>query len=449
MALPFQTIRQTQVATLLNTLARGECAAIFGLSNTGKSPMLRALPSADNLAHYARLAGRPGELVYVDCNRVVELTAPGFFEVVLRSLVEALEDASNGAQKSSALLGQLREQHNRITVPASTFQASLAFNNAISEACSQLGRNLIFLLDEFDEVYAALEDRTLLNLRALKDKFGSRLAYVTATTRALNDPALRGPARNENEFAELFTANTIALRLLSDGDARAVLHEIGGQALPAPVQQTVLHAAGGHFGLLGALAHAAQHQPQSPSADPNVRAECLKLWNQLRPEEQTALKSLVTAAEEGLNPYDRMRLNAFGLLTEGGRLFSEVFAAFVRHQAEVPETVTLGVRVDEDAGEVWVDGVKVTVLTDLEYRLMRLLHERMDRLTTKEQIVETVWGGQYMDRVDDARIEKLVSRLRAKVEPEPLRPRYLLTQRGRGYKLVSRPVEARDDEDAG
>ena len=448
MALPFQSVRSAHVEEILSTLAHGECAAIYGLSNTGKSPMLRALPAPENLARYAKLAGRPGELVYVDCNRVVELTAPGFFEVVLRSLVEALEDESNGAKNASALLGPLREHHNRLTVAGSTFQASLAFNNAISDACAQLGRNLILLLDEFDEVYSTLEDRTLLNLRALKDKFGNRLTYLTATTRALNDPALRGPTRNENEFAELFTANTLPLRLLSEADARAVLREVGGDALPAPVQQTVLRAAGGHFGLLGALAHAAQHQPHSPAADPNVRAECLKLWNQLRPEEQIALKSLVTSAEEGLNPHDRAKLNAFGLLTEEGRLFSEVFTAFVRHQAEVPETATLGVRVDEDAGEVWVDGVKVTVLTDLEYRLMRLLHERIDRLTTKEQIVETVWGGQYMDRVDDARIEKLVSRLRAKIEPEPLHPRYLLTQRGRGYKLVSRPVEARDDDDA-
>jgi DNA-binding response OmpR family regulator len=38
--------------------------------------------------------------------------------------------------------------------------------------------------------------------------------------------------------------------------------------------------------------------------------------------------------------------------------------------------------------------------------------------------------------VDDARIEKLVSRLRAKLEQDPANPRYLLTVRGRGYKLA-------------
>jgi len=48
-----------------------------------------------------------------------------------------------------------------------------------------------------------------------------------------------------------------------------------------------------------------------------------------------------------------------------------------------------------------------------------------------------VWGEEYIEEVDDARIEKLVSRLRQKIEAEPSNPRYLVTVRGRGYKLVS------------
>jgi DNA-binding response OmpR family regulator len=41
-----------------------------------------------------------------------------------------------------------------------------------------------------------------------------------------------------------------------------------------------------------------------------------------------------------------------------------------------------------------------------------------------------------MDEVDDARIEKLISRLRQKIEPNLDEPRYLITIRGRGYKLA-------------
>jgi DNA-binding winged helix-turn-helix (wHTH) protein len=441
----FSAVRQSQIETILRAVARGECCAIFGLSNTGKSPLLRALPQSHAL--YARYAGQPGLLIYIDCNRVVELTAHGFYEIVVRSVLEALEDGAS--DPPPYLLQHLREQHNQITTAASAFQASLAFNNALSEVCRLLGRNLALLLDEFDEIYAALEDRTLLNLRALKDKFQNRLTYITATVRPLHE--YRGP--DDNEFAELFAAHTLPLGLLPPTDAERVLDAAGGPSLPAEVRQNVLRLAGGHLGLLTALAQAAQRNPETIASDPNARAECLKIWNQLRPDEQAALKSLVTEAQEGLNPHDRRQLQTLGLIAQtpdpGGQhpLFSELFAAFVRRQTAAPAQAAAGVRVDEDAGEVWVDGVKVTVLTDLEYRLMRLLHQRQDRLTTKDMIVEAVWGGEYLDKVDDARIEKLVSRLRSKIEPDPAHPRYLLTQRGRGYKLSSRAVEWKEEDE--
>jgi DNA-binding response OmpR family regulator len=76
-------------------------------------------------------------------------------------------------------------------------------------------------------------------------------------------------------------------------------------------------------------------------------------------------------------------------------------------------------------------------LTDLEYRLLLLLYGRLSKLCDKYQIVEAVWGQDYIDEVDDARIEKLISRLRSKLEHDPANPKYLQTVRGRGYKLIS------------
>ena len=101
------------------------------------------------------------------------------------------------------------------------------------------------------------------------------------------------------------------------------------------------------------------------------------------------------------------------------------------------QNVPAGVWVDVDAGEVWIDGERVPTLTDLEYRLLLLVYGRIGKICDKYQIVESVWGQDYIDEVDDARIEKLVSRLRSKIERDPANPRYLLTVRGRGYKLAA------------
>jgi DNA-binding winged helix-turn-helix (wHTH) protein len=470
MSVSLPALRRAQTEAILQTVAEGNCCAVHGLSNTGKSPLLRSLAEPENQARFAEFAGRPGALIYVDCNRVVELSAPGFYEVVLRSLLEYIQDPHTPPSIGPDLLGLMHDYHTRIT-SGTPFQASLAFNSALADLATRMNLSLVLLLDEFDEIYAALEGRTLLNLRALKDHSRDRLAYVTATVR----PLAESRAPGDNEFAELFAGYSMALGLLAPEDAQRVIEHLGGAALPPAVTETVLLLAGGHFGLLTALTQAALREAHSNHApavgraaahltiqqgldrDVTARAECLKLWNQLRPEEQAALSSLVTNPEEGLSLPERERLGNLGLLvaapggvTDGGqgqaRLFSELFAAFVRHQSALPSQAGQGVLVDEDAGEVWVDGAKVTILTDLEYRLMRLLAQRRDRLTTKDMIVEAVWGGEYLDRVDDARIEKLVSRLRAKVEPDPAKPRYLLTQRGRGYKLASQAQEEAKDE---
>jgi two-component system response regulator RegX3 len=85
---------------------------------------------------------------------------------------------------------------------------------------------------------------------------------------------------------------------------------------------------------------------------------------------------------------------------------------------------------------VRVDGTTIEPLTELEYKLLLLLYGKINKIVDKYAIVTNVWGTNYLDSVDDARIEKLVSRLRSKLEPHAAEPRYLLTLRGRGYKLV-------------
>lgn len=451
MAVDLPALREDQLRAFQRTVAEGNCVAIFGLSNTGKSPFMRAFAAPESQQHFGQIAGRPCAIIYIDCNRVVELSATGFYEIVVRTLLEFIEDPDTAPNAPPELLQAVREYHNRITTgPA--FPASLAFYNALDETCHRLNLTLVLLFDEFDEIFSVLEDRTLLNLRALKDHTQGRLVYVTATARLLTE--IRTPS--DNEFSELFVGYTMPLGLLAPADARRViLNYPGSEALDEATIDVILRLAGGHFGLIGALTQAALRfasgatDTRRLTGDLAARAECLKVWNQLRPDEQAALIHLVTAPEEGLAGPDGERLRTLGLIVDdpdGQQLFSELFAAFVRRQSALPNLSAQGVVVDEDAGEVWVDGAKVTILTDLEYRLMRLLYERRDRLTTKDMIVEAVWGGEYLDRVDDARIEKLVSRLRAKIEPDPTRPRYLLTQRGRGYKLSSQPVEPSKDE---
>jgi DNA-binding response OmpR family regulator len=90
---------------------------------------------------------------------------------------------------------------------------------------------------------------------------------------------------------------------------------------------------------------------------------------------------------------------------------------------------------------VWVDGKRVSPLTSLEYKLLLCLYNSPNYICNKYDIVRAVWSGEYMERVDDSRIAKLVSRLRKRVEPDPARPHHIVTVHGRGYRLITREMQ--------
>ena len=150
---------------VLNNLVVGRCVSIIGLSNSGKSTLMRSLVDASFARGYREERKREVNLIYIDCNRAVALSARAFFEVVLRSVLEREQDSW-----SAELCASLRSYYEEITEAEDTFRASLAFNNALAELCERLESDLCLLIDEFDEIYSVLEDRTLLNLRALRDR---------------------------------------------------------------------------------------------------------------------------------------------------------------------------------------------------------------------------------------------------------------------------------------
>jgi DNA-binding response OmpR family regulator len=84
--------------------------------------------------------------------------------------------------------------------------------------------------------------------------------------------------------------------------------------------------------------------------------------------------------------------------------------------------------------KVMVKGKRVR-LTPREFRLIALLVENADRILSHKQVLENVWGFEYVDDIDYVRI--YVNHLRQKIEPEPSAPRYILTEKGIGYYFQS------------
>jgi two-component system, OmpR family, KDP operon response regulator KdpE len=95
--------------------------------------------------------------------------------------------------------------------------------------------------------------------------------------------------------------------------------------------------------------------------------------------------------------------------------------------------VTIGeLTVDLDARTVSRAGVEIH-LTPIEFDLLRVLTEHRGKLVTHAQLLREVWGPMYEDETHYLRVH--VAHIRSKVEPEPSRPRYVITEPGVGYRL--------------
>jgi DNA-binding response OmpR family regulator len=97
-----------------------------------------------------------------------------------------------------------------------------------------------------------------------------------------------------------------------------------------------------------------------------------------------------------------------------------------------------------DGGEIEVDlatrrvttAAGTQVLTRTEARLLQVLAASLDRVVPTDQLLDRVWSES--DGADPSYVWVTVRRLRRKLESDPDRPRYLLTERGIGYRLASR-----------
>jgi hypothetical protein len=444
--------RQREAEQLLEALSGSNCASVIGLSNMGKSMVMRSLHRPEAAAWYRGETRREGVFVYLDCNGMLDLSVQGFYELVLRGMQEGLHELDPELDQA------LRKYYQQIVEPDSAFVIPLNFNNALTAFIGNGQRDLILLLDEFDEAFDALDGRIFLNLRALRDRYPRSLMYVTATVRRLGFK--RGDEQTA-EFVELSAAHTFTIQPLPRPDADNVAivfaREVGmGEELSQEELDLLWSQAGGHPGLLMA---AVGKLPEIRSAvartgvqnmlvlaqeilprDVTIRSECTRLWTQLSTDERETLLAIAVGTLDNRFSRALQSLDEWGLIrvdeSGGITLFCELLGDFVRRQATIQKDIPDGIWVDEDAGEVWVSGTPIEALTELEFRLLKLLYQRINKITDKFQIVETVWGVDYIEQVDDARIEKLVSRLRSKIEPDPGNPRYLQTMRGRGYKLT-------------
>lgn len=443
-------MRRLDVHHILQFLHAMQCVQVVGFSNMGKSALLRLLAQTAVWTQELGEAGHEYLAVYVDCNRMLEMSDQGFYELVLRCLQESSPQV--------AALPDLITAYDMLVAPASEFQVPLGFNRGVTAVLQAIPQKLVLLFDEFDEPFGQIDSRVFLNLRALRDRHSAKLAYVTATCQPLAAPA---PGHHSAEFCELFAPHTWYLAPLTRPDVERLIRRYmdAYEAKFADADIDFIYQwAGGHpamvngvCAVLEAVLDERGRHSMTPTErldfhqglvrrmqnDEHLQQECSKIWAYCSPQEQNELLAICWAQyQPNRIVLENLMRKYLVLKVEGHyQMFCRLLYEYVRRKTLQPPNETTRLWVDVDSGEVLVDGEPVETLTNLEYRLMLLLFYNADKIVDKYSIVADVWGDGYLDEVDDARIEKLISRLRQKIEPDSGSPCFLTTVRGRGYRL--------------
>ena len=104
-----------------------------------------------------------------------------------------------------------------------------------------------------------------------------------------------------------------------------------------------------------------------------------------------------------------------------------------RHWPEAERDAEEGLYVDESAREVRVEGWEVE-LTPTEFKLLLCFVNNPGRVLTWESLLSEVWGSKDWEGGKEL-VKVTIRRLRKKLEPDPSKPKYILTSWGVGYKI--------------
>lgn len=438
--------RYEETQELMNYAKAGESASIIGVSGTGKSnlfnhllnPAVQKQVLGDEYTNYL--------FIRVDFHHTADFSPRSMYSLMLEQF-ELLEERAEELGLEREKLERIHQCHEKLLdAEHDQLKVQRYFKQAVRILLGRSNRKLIFLFDQFREVYQQAESLFFANLRGLREDYKYRIAYFVFTRHILPDLAEMDTARDE--FYELLSNNIIGLRPYNLADAADLLLRLEKRntAHPLPVDKPLadqlIHLAGGHGGLLRAsYIILAQYQltlPPTPEEAAkflltyrNVEGECRKIWQSFTIEEQQVLSRVAHGVEvpaEAQSSADLLQTK--GILTAEAkpRVFCPLFNQFCANQEEEP------IRPDEQTKRIWVLGQPTERLTPREMDLFNLLYDRRGEIVERDELIMVGWptakGG-----VTEEMLNTTMYRLRRKIDVKAGGKEFIETVRGHGLRL--------------
>ncbi|MBN2148878.1 MAG: hypothetical protein JW726_15935 [Anaerolineales bacterium] len=328
--------RKEVLTPLFKLIQSMESFSLIGSASMGKTRLLDFMMRLDVQKHYFGDVTEPPWIVRVDCNRVHEVSAWAFYELLLISLSQAC----GKNPKASPLRGKFIDLETQLIANPQPLLAQRFFELVMNMLCTEQELQVCLLLDDFDLLYSKLPASVLANLRGVRDANKYCMCYALVLR---NLPEQLRPPDDCEAFYELFSRSRIGLAPYTPEDAAVMLQQLEARRnhhITPPARDSVIALSGGHPGLTQAIyqlmveKNAKDELPGDLrwiSSQKNVLEECRKLWEGLTDMERAGLLNLISG--KPLSEYTRDLLELKQLIRPDGsqgHLFSPVFEQYLQ-----------------------------------------------------------------------------------------------------------------------
>lgn len=459
--------RAQQIETLADWIWRGVSGSVVGLGGAGKSNLLGFLcHRPEVLDTYLPAQADPVLLVAVDLNNLPAHSLSTFYRVILRSFYES-RTALTKSKNLLALQQTITDLYLANRAADDPFLCQSALHELLWHVQAQRVR-VVLVMDRFDKFCQSATPEMTDTLRGLRDRFKDTLCYLVGMRQEvvyLADPTVLG------ELYELLDTYVVWVGPMNESDARQMIAEESAPDMPSEEETSHLLALTGRYpALLKAACHWWLTTPDKPVAtkwlaalqmERSITYRLDEIWSGLTQQEQFILSEVQKWQSQGSGktkrewaglqkqahlPHVLIRLAAKGLCQQGEslsassgaswHLFSDLFTAYIANS------------VGRGRGKIWLDDrsgmlyqgqTLLERLAPIRDALLRffLKHPRLRH--TKTELIMNAWHEEMrQEGVTDDSLFQAIRALRQKIEPNPAKPVYIVTWRGKpegGYQF--------------
>jgi DNA-binding winged helix-turn-helix (wHTH) protein len=452
-----ETYRSEQIATIAKWISVGDSGVIVGGSGTGKSNLVGFFTTRPDVVcgHLPKPCERYAFL-HMDVNSLPTVTTPYFY----RGMLFAVQTAA--AQIDPGLVQELRQSMAGLFGAEDILGMHFVLQQAHDLLINQSGKQIVWVIDRFDEACIRLEASTLNSLRNLRDhnRVKGRLSYLLFTRHPL--ARLRDP-RDYDEFHEIVVPNICWVGPMVERDARwmaAQMAERHQVTFGDPAINLLIELSGGLPAFMRAACSALATGVLLPGetaytwldrilALQPVQRNCQEMWDDLKPEEMNTLSAI--AAGEKIDKLDAAivdYLKQASLVVDRSpndatdhrvKIFSPIFELFVmRQKINLIGDITL----DPQTGALKVNGRTLTTkLTPPEHRLLAYFIDHKGQICTNADLIAHSWQEQTQGELggefgQETQLASLVAQLSKKIGQDVQTGLVIQSVEEQGYRLV-------------